>query len=72
MFLQKAFIKIFDKNNSIQKNIEDLSNEEKSIIEINEIIDFIKIHIKPHPGNSSILTWDDGEQEHFGSSSTDI
>ena len=28
--------------------------------------DFIKIHIKPHPGNASILTWDDGEQEHFG------
>lgn len=27
--------------------------------------DFIKIHIKPHPGNASILTWDDGEQEHF-------
>tara|TARA_Y100000034_G_C6873229_1_gene398982 strand:+ start:21 stop:416 length:396 start_codon:yes stop_codon:yes gene_type:complete len=33
--------------------------------------DFIKIHIKPHPGNSSILTWDDGEQEHFGNVPTD-
>jgi len=33
--------------------------------------DFIKIHIKPHPDNASILTWDDGEQEHFGNPSTD-
>ncbi len=28
--------------------------------------DFIKIHIKPHPGNASILTWDDGEQIKYG------
>ena len=34
--------------------------------------DFIKIHIKPHPGNSSILTWDDGEQEHFGNPPGDV
>jgi len=34
--------------------------------------DFIKIHIKPHPGNSSILTWDDGEQEHFGNLPGDV
>jgi hypothetical protein len=33
--------------------------------------DFIKIHIKPHPDNASILTWDDGEQEHFGNPPTD-
>jgi hypothetical protein len=33
--------------------------------------DFIKIHIKPHPGNASILTWDDGEQERFGNVPTD-
>ena len=33
--------------------------------------DFIKIHIKPHPGNSSILTWDDGEQEHCGQTPTE-
>jgi hypothetical protein len=33
--------------------------------------DFIKIHIKPHPDNASILTWDDGEQEHFGNVSSD-
>jgi hypothetical protein len=33
--------------------------------------DFIKIHIKPHPDNASILTWDDGEQEHFGNASLD-
>jgi len=34
--------------------------------------DFIKIHIKPHPGNASILTWDDGEQERFGNVPTDV
>jgi len=33
--------------------------------------DFIKIHIKPHPDNASILTWDDGEQEHFGNPPAD-
>lgn len=33
--------------------------------------DFIKIHIKPHPGNASILTWDDGEQERFGNTPSD-
>jgi hypothetical protein len=31
--------------------------------------DFIKIHIKPHPGNASILTWDDGEQIKYGDDS---
>lgn len=34
--------------------------------------DFIKIHIKPHPGNSSILTWDDGEQEYFSNPQLDV
>ncbi len=29
--------------------------------------DFTKIHIRPHPDNASILTWDDGEQDVFGS-----
>jgi hypothetical protein len=33
--------------------------------------DFVKIHIKPHPENASILTWDDGEQEHFGNPTAD-
>ena len=33
--------------------------------------DFIKIHIKPHADNASILTWDDGEQEHFGNAPLD-
>tara|TARA_Y100000296_G_C5098662_1_gene218736 strand:- start:488 stop:868 length:381 start_codon:yes stop_codon:yes gene_type:complete len=33
--------------------------------------DFIKIHIKPHPENASILTWDDGEQERFGNAPLD-
>jgi len=31
--------------------------------------DFTKIHIRPHPDNASILTWDDGEQDVFGPSS---
>ena len=30
--------------------------------------DFIKVHIQPHPSNRSIITYDDGEQELFGSS----
>jgi len=34
--------------------------------------DFIKIHIRPHPGNASILTWDDGEQERFGNVPIDV
>ena len=28
--------------------------------------DFIKVHIKPHPSNRTIITYDDGEQERFG------
>tara|TARA_R110000824_G_scaffold47599_1_gene135368 strand:+ start:906 stop:1289 length:384 start_codon:yes stop_codon:yes gene_type:complete len=28
--------------------------------------DFVKVHIKPHPSNRTIITYDDGEQERFG------
>jgi hypothetical protein len=28
--------------------------------------DFTKVHIKPHPSNRTIITYDDGEQERFG------
>jgi hypothetical protein len=28
--------------------------------------DFIKVHIKPHPVNKTIITFDDGEQLRFG------
>ena len=28
--------------------------------------DFIKVHIKPHPVNKTIITFDDGEQMRFG------
>jgi hypothetical protein len=28
--------------------------------------DFIKVHIKPHPTNKTIITFDDGEQLRFG------
>tara|TARA_Y100000593_G_scaffold12569_2_gene23183 strand:+ start:38317 stop:38688 length:372 start_codon:yes stop_codon:yes gene_type:complete len=28
--------------------------------------DFITVHIKPHPGNKTIITYDDGEQLVFG------
>ena len=28
--------------------------------------DFITVHIKPHPGNRTIITYDDGEQERYG------
>ena len=44
--LIKIFKKIFNKKDTILKNIEKLSLEEKSIIEINEIINFILKNIK--------------------------
>jgi hypothetical protein len=28
--------------------------------------DFIKVHIKPHPTNKTIITFADGEQMRFG------
>ena len=28
--------------------------------------DFVTVHIKPHPGNRTIITYDDGEQERYG------
>ena len=28
--------------------------------------DFVKVHIKPHPTNKTIITYEDGEQKTFG------
>jgi hypothetical protein len=28
--------------------------------------DFVTVHIKPHPSNRTIITYDDGEQERYG------
>jgi hypothetical protein len=28
--------------------------------------DFVKVHIQPHPSNRTIITYDDGEQDHYG------
>ena len=28
--------------------------------------DFVKVHIEPHPGNRTIITFQDGEQKTFG------
>ncbi len=28
--------------------------------------DFIRVHIKPHPTNKTIITYEDGEQKTFG------
>jgi hypothetical protein len=28
--------------------------------------DFVKVHIQPHPGNKTIITYQDGEQEIYG------
>jgi len=28
--------------------------------------DFVKVHINPHPSNRTIITYDDGDQEMFG------
>tara|TARA_Y100000310_G_scaffold272387_1_gene287310 strand:- start:360 stop:719 length:360 start_codon:yes stop_codon:yes gene_type:complete len=33
-----------------------------SLAIFNSFNDFISIHIKPHPKNNTIITWDDGEQ----------
>ena len=44
--IQKIFLKIFDKKNSIEANLVKLSDQEKSIIEIKEIIEFINKNLK--------------------------
>ena len=44
--INKTFKKIFDKDNSLEKNISFLSSEELEINEIIEIIDFIKLNLK--------------------------
>ena len=44
--IQENFNKIFDNTNPILTNIENLNEEEKSIVEIEEIIEFIQIHIE--------------------------
>ena len=44
--IQKIFKKIFNKNNLVDKNISDLTVDEKSILEVNEIIDFINCNLK--------------------------
>ena len=37
-----------------------------SIAIFDSMNDFITEHIKPHPGNRTIITYDDGEQEKYG------
>ena len=37
-----------------------------SIAIFDSMNDFITVHIKPHPSNRTIITYDDGEQEKFG------
>ena len=44
--IQENFNKIFDNANPILTNIENLNEEVKSIVEIEEIIEFIQIHIE--------------------------
>ena len=44
--IHENFNKIFDNTNPILTNIENLNEEEKSIVEIEEIIEFIQIHIE--------------------------
>ena len=36
-----------------------------SIAVFDSMADFLKVHIKPHPENKTILTWDDGEKEEY-------
>jgi len=44
--IQKIFYKIFDKSDPIEKNILKINDEEKSIKEVNEIIEFIASNLK--------------------------
>ena len=44
--IHQIFKKIFDHSNSIEKNINNLNEEQKSITEIKEIIDFILLNLK--------------------------
>ena len=37
-----------------------------SIAVFDSMSDFTAVHIKPHPSNRTIITYDDGEQERFG------
>jgi len=37
-----------------------------SIAVFDSMSDFITVHIRPHPSNRTIITYDDGEQERFG------
>ena len=37
-----------------------------SIAIFDSMNDFITVHIKPPPGNRTIITYDDGEQERYG------
>ncbi len=37
-----------------------------SIAIFDSMNDFITVHIKPHPGNRTIITYDDGEQDRYG------
>ena len=36
-----------------------------SIAIFESIADFATVHIKPHPGNETIITYEDGEQVHY-------
>ena len=36
-----------------------------SIAIFDSISDFATVHIKPHPGNETIITYEDGEQVHY-------
>ena len=44
--IKKIFRKIFYEPNSLEKNIKNLDQEEKSILEIAEILDFISLNLK--------------------------
>ena len=44
--IKKIFRKIFCEQNSLEKNIKNLNQEEKSILEVAEILDFISLNLK--------------------------
>ena len=37
-----------------------------SIAIFDSMTDFVKVHIQPHPGNKTIITYQDGQQDIYG------
>ena len=54
-----------DENSSIG-NLHNHPPPRGGIAIFDSMTDFVKVHIQPHPGNKTIITYQDGEQEIYG------